>query len=1181
MRISPLLFAGVCLGLNAQASPLSDRTTRTFREADPLVSNGLVLADIVVAYDEPTGLGIVPNTFLPALMRTASEELSNATGHAVQLGRVTIVPTSPKSDPDILIVKDCPAGIVRESDKPDGVNAICADAHTGGYLGVQWWNATEALATGSTEEVFKRDANSSTTLSKGARIIVTWSTLKTYGAAVLVHEFGHYLFAMRDEYQATRFTKGTIADPDLPYLNAAVSNPNGTETNPTGGTGIALATGSEPWELDLFTSYFNGYGMGKVTNFLTNKRGYSPKNIAVNRALGTGSEGVLDPGDGEIKYWVPEQFATAPTRGNGTVSASVDRHGGLWSVETSIRTALKKSYTLPALPAYVGAKTEIDSYFVGQGNIFVIDRSGTMSDPILDPGFTGLTKWDLAMDFFGNMTHIGGGINYSNSAKFGVVAFDDIVSEPEGMEYAYGTGTVKTYRPIGDFKDLTVTGATSPLTYKLSSTAKLLAPMGGATNLVGGLQRAKERLDEDLDRPYMRNVILVSDGLHNWPVDVEFKGDEGQKGGYRVFAVTVDTKLDDVSGMGEKMQALAKSSSGPDGSQGAVFFTSDVTSANGQLRSIAQSVNELINKLDNTTYQPSILFRDAAAEYSISTDAGQTTANMSLGWTGAAVPTLYITKPNGQTVTEAGETGITLIKSGNFKSFQIDLTKAAVGKYTMRVVSTANQPITIFPTTAIKSTNLQLIPHLTTEFAMSGGQIPVSLLVQDGRPIVGLDVVATLMNATTGVSSTIPLVWKGAGYSGTFTGTLQPGQSEVYFTVTHPNNGKVKLIGGENGKSSQMPQYPYFQPRKISQQILVGAGAQRVNTIAVEAWTKQEQESFAQGTNFKLFLKNKSSVALTGLKARYFFSVAEIPGGAPGWSVNYMPGQPTVKVGTVSGRPGLAYVEFSYAGKTLQPNASSSNGTNGGDQITVIDASWRTPWNPGNDYSYRGLKTTWGVNSFVNIYDASGKLISGNPDLDPISVTTNSQPIVDLVGPDLVVAGQPATFKANAADPDGNAMTIKWYLGTTQVGTGESLTYSGWTAGAQNLSVVVDDAISPKVTVVRSVQAQAATGACTEATSIDLGSISTAKSVALIKGTNCFAVKAPREWSWKKIAFQANSSGVALTGVSVQTLPVGSVTNLSGYTQTVLFSDPGFGKSLYLKVVSNAARTATLNWWLQ
>lgn len=95
MRISPLLFAGVCLGLNAQASPLSDRTTRTFREANPLVSNGLVLADIVVAYDEPTGLGIVPKTFLPALMRTASEELSNATGHAVQLGRVTIVPTSP------------------------------------------------------------------------------------------------------------------------------------------------------------------------------------------------------------------------------------------------------------------------------------------------------------------------------------------------------------------------------------------------------------------------------------------------------------------------------------------------------------------------------------------------------------------------------------------------------------------------------------------------------------------------------------------------------------------------------------------------------------------------------------------------------------------------------------------------------------------------------------------------------------------------------------------------------------------------------------------------------------------------------------------------------------------------------------------------------------------------------
>ena len=62
---------------------------------------------------------------------------------------------------------------------------------------------------------------------------------------------------------------------------------------------------------------------------------------------------------------------------------------------------------------------------------------------------------------------------------------------------------------------------------------------------MGALEEARVKLDGDLDHPFQRNVILISDGVHNFPNMDDFTGDEGMNGKYRIFAVSVDSRLDD------------------------------------------------------------------------------------------------------------------------------------------------------------------------------------------------------------------------------------------------------------------------------------------------------------------------------------------------------------------------------------------------------------------------------------------------------------------------------------------------------------------------------------------------------------------------------------------------------------------------------------------------------------
>ena len=255
----------------------------------------------------------------------------------------------------------------------------------------------------------------------------------------------------------------------------------------------------------------------------------------------------------------------------------------------------------------------------------------------------------------------------------------------------------------------------------------------------------------------------------------------------------------------------------------------------------------------------------------------------------------------------------------------------------------------------------------------------------------------------------------------------------------------------------------------------------------------------------------------------------------------------------------------------------------------MIEANWSSAarWNPANDWSFQGLKTTWSINSFVNIYDKDNKLISGNPDLEKAGKDGNAAPVVNLSHPDLMVIGTPIQFKADAVDPEGSALTYVWAVdGQIVAGqTSSILNQSFSMPGNHTVSVRVSDAQGGVTVVDKLVIVQASAGACTDLSSIDLGQASTGKLLTLNAGTNCFVVKKQnlsRDWKWSKVQFQVNSNnGSSLSGLTAASVPNGSNTTLSGYSQTIPFNDPGRGANLYLKIQASTSRSVRLNWWLQ
>jgi hypothetical protein len=448
-RMKRFLFLVLALGLGLQAWAdvnSVDRSKRNFR-LDP--STGVVYADLVVAYQDPPSTatlgGLSTTAFLTQAFQNASLELFTASKGAVQLGHVTVIPASfasngsVKSDPDVVILADpsttaCPGDLYRPEEVLTGNVLVCADAHTGGYLGLAWWLPTTTI-TGVTDPVFARAVSGVSVSSQGARIAVGWNTLATYGAKVLVHEFGHYLFAMRDEYEGPSFTP-SLSQTSLDAFEQA------TPQNPYSNQGAALSGGSPASASWTFLTDYFGYGMGLLSKYKSTV-GYSPKLIDVSVATPfPNPEGETYTAGGDPIYAVTEQISSYATRVSNTTTPMHFRYGGMWSLETAIRTGLNANsatpvnyspVVLPATSHNTTTEAQVDVYSAGQANIFVFDRSGSMTGIVTGDNGANVTKWDAAVDFFGRLTHpdaLGTSQSYPATAQFGFVDFDDQFEQP-------------------------------------------------------------------------------------------------------------------------------------------------------------------------------------------------------------------------------------------------------------------------------------------------------------------------------------------------------------------------------------------------------------------------------------------------------------------------------------------------------------------------------------------------------------------------------------------------------------------------------------------------------------------------------------------------------------------------------------------------------------------------------
>ncbi len=1195
MQHSYLTTLFLCLVGAVQADLAIARSQRTFHQE----AGRPVMADLLVAYQDPQAGLFASQTdleaFLKELIIKTSKELYRASGSAVQLGKVTIVPASIKSDPDILILADpsgqngspCPASIQMNEET---ATAVCGDASTGGYVGTKWWEATKELVLSDNTKITVFDKGDDKD-KEGARVTVSWKTLKDFGQFVLVHELGHYLFSMRDEYEASYFTTTKA------YEDALSVDPKTTAK--TGGT--ALATASPPTTNWTLLNSFVGYPMGLVSAYkVDGKKLFSPYATSITGTPTPDADEVNHDGDGSIVRAVAEQYATMATRTvAGWDENRTIRYGGLWSLETSIRTGLGANYSLPktgALPAYDPLQEQnILVLTSGQHNVFLYDVSWSMTFPVSGSNPAGLVRRDIAIDMFGRLTHdelLANEVRYPAYATFDFISFADQIREPFGPAPT-----------LADMKLKTASQSREGLIFKSSTDANgdLMPPAEWEiTNLTGGLAAADAKFLANTSNPVQRNVILISDGDHCQPHDPDnvFTGDESKGKGYRLFLISLDTKLSTNDqyghdGFGDKMSRLATQSLGPDGYPGECFFADGYT-AHADLTAAANTIVNKIAGFDVKSFPATDLYADAAGGgrfYSLAPDANQKRAQFAISWVGDIAPTVMLSiPPNGTSTPEGNYPGIGFRKERNFKSFDLDLTKFPVGTWTFKVSApNAFAPVKIFPSVATKSTTLQVAVSVDPKSLYSTGKLPVSVTVQDKLPIQGLQVTATLVNRATGVNVAFPLNWTGSTYSGILSGNLQAGLNDLNVSVVHPRNGKVFYAPLENRiPDNKKTPYPVFATREQSQQIFVPGMSELRGITGLEAWTINTNPRNAQGTSLKLFLKNNTSQTFTGLKARYFFSVSEYPNGVPGFNRGYLP-QSKVTVGNVDKRPGLSYVEYSFAGVTLLPGQSTSFGTNGGEDGSVIEANWSSAasWNSANDWSAKGLSTTWAPNTYVNIYDVNGNLLVGNPDLEDGSKYGNASPLVTITNSDLMAAGTPVLFTAQAMDPEGDSLSYGWTVdGVLQpVAVSSKLTYNFATAGTHAVSVrVTDNGGSSPTNVTKMVVIQPASGACTDINTAVIGAASAGKNLNLKAGANCFTIQAsqlPRDWKWKNVQFQLNSeTGIPLNGISVAGVPTGTSTNLSGYSQSVLFADPGQTKNLYFKVQTTAARTVRSNWWL-
>ncbi len=94
----------------------------------------------------------------------------------------------------------------------------------------------------------------------------------------------------------------------------------------------------------------------------------------------------------------------------------------------------------------------------------------------------------------------------------------------------------------------------------------------------------------------------------------------------------------------------------------------------------------------------------------------------------------------------------------------------------------------------------------------------------------------------------------------------------------------------------------------------------------------------------------------------------------------------------------------------------------------------------------------------------------GGRTTEELSFHVNGRPSATIDGPSSVVAGQSATWTAQADDPEGDSLDYTWTVDGSTVGTGRQLTHTFPTGGTETLAVEVTDDLGASRTARLSVQ---------------------------------------------------------------------------------------------------------------
>lgn len=147
-----------------------------------------------------------------------------------------------------------------------------------------------------------------------------------------------------------------------------------------------------------------------------------------------------------------------------------------------------------------------------------------------------------------------------------------------------------------------------------------------------------------------------------------------------------------------------------------------------------------------------------------------------------------------------------------------------------------------------------------------------------------------------------------------------------------------------------------------------------INSKNLEVWALGDVWT-TNAMPLRVFLKNKgaASLALSGVKLRYYFSASERPGAAVGLQDHYTPSSQPRLVHTGDDQ---WYVEFDFGSSqsSLAPGASTSGGEGSGEQVQIHWSDWANGWQRYNDYSAEGLSGRWGVTRKVDVFRNGEKI---------------------------------------------------------------------------------------------------------------------------------------------------------------------------------------------------------------